>query len=91
MQIVLVVTPENAPALHGQATPTQATKSLTDVVTTAGYALEPLHPNPETPALAVYFTIAVPDESTANRLIADFLQNPAVDGAYVKPVDELPM
>lgn len=91
MQIVLVVKPEDAPALHGQATPTLATQNLVDAVSNGGYALEPMHPNPETPDLALYFTIAVPDQSTANRLIAALLQNPAVDGAYVKPADALPM
>jgi hypothetical protein len=55
-----------------------------------GITLEPVHPGVSDPTLASYFTVEVPDEDTAERVVERLKLCKAVDGAYIKPSDELP-
>jgi hypothetical protein len=52
--------------------------------------LTPVHANTTDPALAAFFEITVDDPAEATRLVERLQKDPAVDGAYIKPDDELP-
>jgi hypothetical protein len=53
--------------------------------------LTPLHAKTADPALASFFEIAVDDPAEAKRIVQRLQKDPAVDAAYIKPDDELPM
>jgi hypothetical protein len=55
-----------------------------------GLQLDPVHPDTRDPSLAVFFTIEIADQRTADRLLQDLQQMKVVDAAYLKPEDELP-
>jgi hypothetical protein len=55
-----------------------------------GIVLEPVHPGIKDLGLAPYFTVEVSDEDTANLVIERLKLCKAVDGAYIKPSDQLP-
>ena len=52
--------------------------------------LKPVHPGTQDPSLTQYFTVEVPDQQTADRVIQVLRQIKEVDGAYLKPTDGLP-
>ena len=54
-----------------------------------GITLELVHPGVRDPTLASYLTVEVPDEETAQRVVDRLKLCKAVDGAYIKPTDEL--
>ena len=53
--------------------------------------LTPVHANTQDPTLASFFEITEDDPAEAKRLLQRLQADPAVDGAYIKPDDELPM
>jgi hypothetical protein len=55
-----------------------------------GLQLEPVHPGTDDPSLALHFTVEVPDQRTADRVIQALRQIKVVDAVYLKPADELP-
>lgn len=61
----------------------------TDVLPWLPYPLEPVHPTTEDPELATFFTIDVPDPGQAAELVRKLCEDPSVEGAYIKPDDEL--
>ncbi len=52
--------------------------------------LTPVHADTSDRTLAAFFEITVDDPAEATRLVERLLADPAVDGAYIKPDDELP-
>ena len=65
-------------------------EELSKIQRSIGITLEPVHPRTKDPSLASYFTVEVPDEGTANKIIEHLKLCKEVDGAYIKPSDELP-
>lgn len=55
-----------------------------------GLSLKPMHPGVDDPQLASYFLLEVPEEDTAEEVMRELLQLPAVEAAYIKPPDALP-
>lgn len=90
MHITVQVQPDVAADLRQQQTSTLAAQDLISTLSALGVQLEPLHPDTTDPNLATYFTVAVPDIATAERVVKRLQQSTAVDSAYLKPSDELP-
>jgi hypothetical protein len=65
-------------------------EELSKIQRNLGIVLEPVHPGIKDPGLAPYFTVEVPDEDTANLVIERLKLCKAIDGAYIKPSDQLP-
>jgi hypothetical protein len=55
-----------------------------------GVSLTPMYPGQSHPTLTPYYFIDVPDQTTAERLIAGLTQSTLVDAAYVQPDAEPP-
>lgn len=53
------------------------------------HPLEPIHPATSDPDLATFFTIDVADAREAAALVKRLCEDPSVEGAYIKPADEL--
>jgi hypothetical protein len=53
--------------------------------------LNPVHAKTADQALASFFEIEIDDPAEAKRLVRRLQTDPAVDAAYIKPDDELPM
>ncbi|HEX8092720.1 hypothetical protein [Jatrophihabitans sp.] len=64
--------------------------SAGDLVTSQDLPLSPVHPGTTDPTLAAAFTVNVPDEGVANRLLSELQSHRAVAAAYVKPPESLP-
>jgi hypothetical protein len=88
--ITVIVTNEVAQSLHGIAPASDDSQELLQTIEALGLILVAMHPGINDPSLLPYFTIEVPDSETADRVILQLLQLPAVAGAYVKPPDEPP-
>ncbi len=54
-----------------------------------GPALSPLHPGTRDPALSTYFYLDVPDR-VVQEVVDSLRAVDGIDGAYVKPQEELP-
>lgn len=89
MEIVLKLRPDVALALPGPAPSSPAAEELVRVVEGLGGTLSPMHPGEVDPLLAPYYLVEV-DEGSVERALETLLASDAVDGAYVKPADELP-
>jgi hypothetical protein len=63
---------------------------VVEITTELGKILRPMHPGCADPTLASYFVIEVADEVDAEDVIARLLECDAVEGAYVKPPEDLP-
>ena len=50
--------------------------------------LQPVHPTTRDLTLGTFFTVEVDDAQQAARLVERLLQDPSVEGAYIKPDDE---
>ena len=50
--------------------------------------LQAMHPETHDPSLATFFTIEVEDPSAVAGLLQRLREDPAVEGAYIKPGDE---
>lgn len=61
-----------------------------DVLGWLDEALTPMHAKTSDPALASFFEVTIDDPAEAARLVQQLQTDPAVDGAYIKPDDELP-
>ena len=90
MQVTVQVPPDVARTLHERGPPTAKSEALLRMIEELGLTLDPMHPDMDDPKLQSYFLIDVPDHATARRVIDRLQQSKAVEGAYVKPPDELP-
>lgn len=55
-----------------------------------GITLKPLHPNTSDPNLAKHFIVKVDNMTIAEKVISRLLKIKYVEGAYIKPPDQLP-
>jgi hypothetical protein len=55
-----------------------------------GISLKPMYPGQSHPTLAPFYFIDVPDQTTAEKVIARLTQSAWVDAAYLQPDAELP-
>jgi hypothetical protein len=53
------------------------------------HPLAPIHPGTSDQDLATFFTIEVADAREAAALVKRLCEDPSVEGAYIKPADEL--
>lgn len=53
-------------------------------------SLEPTHADTTDPTLSTWYSVDVPDETTAHSVVTQLLCHPDVLAAYVKPLDALP-
>jgi hypothetical protein len=60
------------------------------IISSLGFEMQPLHPDTDDAGLRSFYAVEVPDQQTANGLIARLVELPGVDGAYLKPSDALP-
>lgn len=98
MRVILQVDQDAASALQqrqaSDASPSQQedTKSreLLDAAAELGVRVEPLHPGQTDPLLASYFMVEVPDRETADRVVDRLSRLTTVQGAYLKPEEQLP-
>jgi hypothetical protein len=89
MDITIKLRADAARSLRSGQASTEASE-LQQLTTQLGVSLRSVHPRAEDPLLASYFQIEVPDEATANKVIDALRKSSAVEGAYIKPKDELP-
>lgn len=87
--VIVQVSPDEALALHEQ-TPSDKTKDLLALVNRLGVNLKPVHPDTHDPLLMPFFKVEVPDQSTAEPIIAALCESKAVEGAYTKPPEAPP-
>jgi hypothetical protein len=90
MQITVQLQADIARRLHQQAPPTTESEELKRITEELDVVLVPIHPMTADPDLTRYFTVDVPDQPTAERVIARIQQSKAVEAAYVKPPDAMP-
>jgi hypothetical protein len=97
MRIVIQLEPDAAREVHALQRTTRGTAPgrlraapVFALLEKFGLQLDPVHPGTRDPSLAVYFTIEIADQRTADRLLQDLQQMKVVDAAYLKPEDELP-
>ncbi|WP_158860089.1 hypothetical protein [Lunatibacter salilacus] len=76
--------------LHQKEAPTAESEGLLKMIESFGLTLESMHKNTDDPNLQRYFIVEVPDRETAQQVIDRLLQSEAIEGAYIKPPDELP-
>ena len=88
MQIVVVVTEQEAARLLRQHEG-QATESLVlSVARQLGATIAPQHPGVHDPTLSRYFFAQLADRAAAERLAEVLAAVPEVESAYVKPGEE---
>jgi hypothetical protein len=89
MQVIVKLRPECAPDsdIERDLPPP---KEVTDMVSSAGCQLYPMHPNSRDAELKLYYCVDVLDEPTGSTLATRLSHSNAVEGAYVKPPDALP-
>lgn len=89
-EITLQVRPEVARALQHRAQSSAESEDLLQTAANLGVRLEPIHPGIEDPILMSYFTAAVADPDSVERVLDRLRQSRAIEAAYVKPPDALP-
>ena len=87
--VTVQVSPDVALALH-QQTPSDESEELLELLKNLGVTLEPMHPGARDPLLTPFFMVVVPDQATAERVIASLGESEAVEGVYIKPPEALP-
>ena len=90
MQITVQLQADVARRLHQREPPTAESEELNRITKQLGVVLEPMHPGTADPDLTRYFTVEVPDQATAERVLARLQQSKAVEAAYLKPPDAMP-
>jgi len=90
VQITVQVPEAVALALQGRAPRTPTSDDVVRRIAAHGLSLVPMHPGVDDARLATYFVVEVADRETADRVVNELLQSPAVEGAYIKPPDALP-
>jgi hypothetical protein len=87
--VTVQVSPDVALALH-QQTPSDKSEELLELLKDLDVTLKPMHPGARDPLLTPFFTVEVPDQATAERVIAGLGESEAVEGVYIKPAEALP-
>ena len=90
MDITIRVQTEVAFELQNHQLNTNATQELLKTIAELEVALEPMHPGADSPSLAPYFTVAVPNAEAAEQVLNRLQAFEAVEGAYIKPPDAMP-
>ena len=90
MRINVRLFEQAARSVRGLEAPSAASSEVLAALDELGAALEPVHPGVTEPFLMADFFVEVPDAESADRVISRLLECEAVDGAYLKPPDELP-
>lgn len=91
MQITVKLTPDVARQLGPRVSAADATGLVVGMKPEeAGFEVKPLHPGSDDPELGSYYTVDVEDDEQAGRVLDQLRSSSLVDGAYVKPADELP-
>jgi len=90
MQITVIVRKDVASEIARRQPASSAAKELMATIEQLGVTLESMHPGTNDPLLATYFSITVPNSTTAEQVIAQLQHNAAVDSVYLKPPDALP-
>ncbi len=67
-----------------------AAERLATALTALGLELQPVHPGSVHPTLAPFFSIEVPDEAAARRVVDRLRAMEGVEAAYLRPDNELP-
>ncbi len=89
-RITVLVQADTAPSLQQQSPPNDAARDVLRTADELGVALKAMHPGVADAELSRYFTVDVPDDSTAQRVIERLNACEAVDAAYMKPPEALP-
>jgi hypothetical protein len=90
MDITIRVQTEVAFELQNHQSNTNATQELLKTLAELEVTLEPMHPGADSPSLAPYFTVAVPNAEAAEQVLDRLQACEAVEGAYIKPPDAMP-
>jgi len=90
MCVTVQATNELARALRQESPATAESREVTEIAGDVGAVLEPLHAGTRDSSLRRYFILQVPDQPTAERVLARLRQVRDVTAAYVKPPDALP-
>jgi hypothetical protein len=90
MYITILVRLDVVLTLRKQQTLTRESEELLQAAKELGVKLKPMHPGVEDPHLVPYYMVEVADISRAEQVMDRFLKCKAVEGAYIKPPDELP-
>lgn len=85
MRIIVQVAPEVARALHRGKPLHKACSEMSAVADRLSSSIQPLHPDVDDETLASYFTLEVPDRTTADQTVQQLLRCRDVRAAYVKP------
>lgn len=88
--VTLKLRMETALALQGQAKENRDARDLKRLACDLAIELKPVHPGKNDPQLAPYFMTTVPDRNAAEDIIRKLTALKGVEGAYLKPADELP-
>jgi hypothetical protein len=87
---ITVVLTEAAAASLAECGDTSVIENLTAIIEGHAGSISPVHPGTDDLDLRRFFAAEIPVEADPTRLIEELLTCDAVDGAYVKPEEELP-
>ena len=89
VQVIIQIQRDKLARLHERG-PVTAPAEVLQAADDFGATLAPVHPGTGDPALASYFSVDVPDQATADRLLARLRQSDVIEAAYVKPPEAMP-
>jgi hypothetical protein len=87
VQIIVLLKQEAADVF---ARAPQMETAVNAMVRGLGYSMAPVHPGTKSDALRRQFVIRAPEGTDVEALLSKLRAHPEVDGAYVKPMEELP-
>ena len=87
MQIIVLLKQEAADAF---ARTPQMETAVNTMVHGLGYSMAPVHPGTKSDVLRRQFVIHASEGTDVEELLSRLHAHPQVDGAYVKPMEELP-
>lgn len=90
MQITLQLEAETAHQLRYRQPPNDATRELLSAIEELHVELQPIHAGLPDHELGKYFSVEVADGETGERVRETLASCSGVEGAYLKPADELP-
>jgi hypothetical protein len=90
IEISVQLRPDVARALAHRGPPTTESAGVLDAAARLGVALEPLHPGADDPLLAPHYVARASGTESAEALRRALAEVPGIDGAWMKPADELP-
>jgi hypothetical protein len=91
MHVTVQTSSDVAHVLHQHSPPTTESQELLNVTEELGVVLEPVHPGTQDHHLALYFTVELPQPAAAKQVIARLQRCKAIQAAYLKPLDEMPL